>query len=66
MRAGRAEGYRVDKREGQVVNEAGVIAKVTQRLVPLMYALYFASYIDRSNLSFAALTMNEALGWKTR
>jgi hypothetical protein len=53
----------VDKREGQVVNEAGVIAKVTRRLVPLMCALYFASYIDQSNLSFATLTMNKALGF---
>ncbi len=38
------------------------IAKVTGRLLPLVIALYFVSYIDRSNLSLAALTMNRDLG----
>jgi MFS transporter, ACS family, tartrate transporter len=38
------------------------MAKVTVRLLPLAFALYFVSYIDRSNLSLAALTMNRDLG----
>jgi ACS family tartrate transporter-like MFS transporter len=38
------------------------MAKVTRRLMPLAIALYFVSYIDRSNLSLAALTMNKDLG----
>src|SRR5580704_66705 len=38
------------------------MAKVTGRLLPLAIALYFVSYIDRSNLSIAALTMNRDLG----
>src|SRR5215469_16134444 len=38
------------------------MAKVTGRLLPLAIALYFVSYIDRSNLSLAALTMNKDLG----
>jgi len=38
------------------------MAKVTGRLLPLAVALYFVSYIDRSNLSLAALTMNRDLG----
>lgn len=38
------------------------MAKVTARLLPLAIALYFVSYIDRSNLSLAALTMNRDLG----
>jgi ACS family tartrate transporter-like MFS transporter len=38
------------------------MAKVTGRLLPLAIALYFVSYIDRSNLALAALTMNRDLG----
>ncbi len=38
------------------------MAKVTGRLLPLAIALYFVSYIDRSNLSLAALTMDRDLG----
>lgn len=38
------------------------MTKVTGRLLPLAIALYFVSYIDRSNLSLAALTMNRDLG----
>ena len=38
------------------------MAKVTGRLLPLAIALYFVSYIDRSSLSLAALTMNKDLG----
>jgi ACS family tartrate transporter-like MFS transporter len=38
------------------------MTKVTGRLLPLAIALYFVSYIDRSNLSVAALTMNKDLG----
>ena len=38
------------------------MAKVTGRLLPLAITLYFVSYIDRANLSVAALTMNRDLG----
>ena len=36
--------------------------KITIRLLPLLLIGYLVSYIDRTNLSFAALTMNQALG----
>jgi ACS family tartrate transporter-like MFS transporter len=39
------------------------MAKVTAHLLPLAIALYFVSYIDRSNLALAALTMNKDLGF---
>ena len=39
------------------------MAKVTARLIPVAAALYFVSYIDRSNLGFAALTMNRDLAF---
>ncbi|MEC3978874.1 MFS transporter [Amycolatopsis sp. H20-H5] len=40
----------------------GALAKATRRLVPLMAVCYFFAYLDRTNLSVAALTMNKDLG----
>ncbi len=37
-------------------------AKVRRRLVPFLVVCYFAAYLDRVNVGFAALTMNEDLG----
>ena len=37
-------------------------AKVRQRLVPFLVVCYFAAYLDRVNVGFAALTMNKDLG----
>ncbi|MDQ2880527.1 MAG: MFS transporter [Actinomycetota bacterium] len=34
----------------------------TRRLLPLLAVCYFLSYLDRTNVSVAALTMNKALG----
>jgi MFS transporter, ACS family, tartrate transporter len=42
--------------------EARTIAKVSRRLVPFLIVCYFIAYLDRVNVSFAALTMNQALG----
>lgn len=39
-----------------------VISKVSWRLLPLIVAAYLMAYIDRTNVSFAALTMNQDLG----
>jgi ACS family tartrate transporter-like MFS transporter len=39
------------------------IRKVTRRLVPFLILCYFAAYLDRVNLSFAAATMNRDLGF---
>ncbi|MGG1573908.1 MFS transporter [Fictibacillus sp. NRS-1165] len=36
--------------------------KVTLRLVPFLFLLYIISYLDRANIGYAALEMNEALG----
>jgi sugar phosphate permease len=38
------------------------VRKVSWRILPLLFAAYFVAYIDRVNVSFAALTMNRALG----
>jgi MFS transporter, ACS family, tartrate transporter len=39
------------------------IAKVSWRLLPLVAVAYCIAYIDRSNISIAALTMNKDLGF---
>jgi ACS family tartrate transporter-like MFS transporter len=42
--------------------EIRTIAKVTGRLVPFLIVCYFVAYLDRVNVGFAALTMNQDLG----
>jgi MFS transporter, ACS family, tartrate transporter len=42
--------------------EAGTLTKVTKRLVPFLILCYFVAYLDRVNVGFAALTMNQDLG----
>jgi MFS transporter, ACS family, tartrate transporter len=39
-----------------------ILGKVQRRIIPLLAACWFIAYIDRFNLSFAALQMNEDLG----
>jgi ACS family tartrate transporter-like MFS transporter len=36
---------------------------IARRLIPLLMAGYFAAFLDRVNVGFAALTMNHALGF---
>jgi ACS family tartrate transporter-like MFS transporter len=43
--------------------ESSVLRKVTWRLIPYLLLLYVVAYIDRANISFAALHMNESLGF---
>ena len=42
--------------------EKRVIRKLTRRIVPFIMLLYFIAYLDRVNIGFAALTMNEDIG----
>ena len=42
--------------------EQRTIAKLSARLVPFLIVCYFVAYLDRVNVSFAALTMNRDLG----
>jgi MFS transporter, ACS family, tartrate transporter len=42
--------------------ETTTISKVTRRLVPFLIVCYFVAYLDRVNVGFAALTMNQDLG----
>jgi len=42
--------------------EKATIARVTRRLLPFLLLLYFISWLDRANLTFAAKTMRADLG----
>ncbi len=42
-----------------------VVRKAARRLIPVMCLLYFINYMDRTNVGFAALTMNEDIGLTT-
>jgi MFS transporter, ACS family, tartrate transporter len=41
------------------------LARVRRRLIPFLFLLYVVAYLDRINVSFAALQMNEALGFSS-
>jgi len=43
--------------------EKKVMRKVTLRIIPFIMLLYFIAFLDRVNIGFAALTMNEDLGF---
>ncbi|HXW23296.1 MAG TPA: MFS transporter [Xanthobacteraceae bacterium] len=43
--------------------EKTIIRKIYLRLLPLLFVAYFICYLDRINVSFAALTMNKDLGF---
>jgi len=37
------------------------LAKARRRLIPFLFLLYIVAYLDRINVGFAALQMNQAL-----
>jgi ACS family tartrate transporter-like MFS transporter len=43
-------------------SEAALLSRVRRRLIPFMFLLYIAAYLDRVNIGFAALQMNRDLG----
>ncbi|MFM9935921.1 MAG: MFS transporter [Novosphingobium sp.] len=45
------------------VNHKGSIRKIAWRTLPLILLSYFVALVDRSNISFAAATMNADLGF---
>jgi MFS transporter, ACS family, tartrate transporter len=42
---------------------AAVLTKARRRLIPFLFLLYIVAYLDRINVGFAALQMNQALGF---
>jgi ACS family tartrate transporter-like MFS transporter len=43
-----------------------VLSRLTWRLVPFLFLLYIVAYLDRINVGFAALQMQEQLGFNDR
>src|SRR5260370_22411499 len=43
--------------------EQRTLKKVSWRLLPLIVVIYFVAYMDRTNVSFASLSMNQDLGF---
>jgi ACS family tartrate transporter-like MFS transporter len=43
-------------------SDPDVLLKVRRRLIPFLFLLYVISYLDRINVGFAALQMNQSLG----
>ena len=50
-------------RVNHVAEQGKVFAKCAWRLIPFMMLLYVVSFIDRTNVGFAALTMNKDLAF---
>lgn len=48
--------------ERDAVAEHRVFARVSARLLPVLIASYVFNYLDRNNIAFAALTMNQQVG----
>jgi MFS transporter, ACS family, tartrate transporter len=48
---------------GDTAPEVSLAAKVGWRLAPVLIACYFVAFLDRVNVSFAALAMNADLGF---
>lgn len=45
------------------IDADAIVAKVGRRLLPFLVACFVVAYLDRVNIGFAALSMNEALGF---
>jgi D-galactonate transporter len=46
-----------------MISEPELLKKISIRLIPFMFLLYIVAYLDRVNVSYAALQMNAALGF---
>jgi ACS family tartrate transporter-like MFS transporter len=47
------------------LDAAPALAKARRRLIPFLFLLYIVAYLDRINVGFAALQMNQALGFSS-
>src|SRR5215471_20498956 len=60
--AGRTAGIDDGSSAAARETEQRVFAKVAWRLMPMLIVGYLLNYLDRNNISFAALTMNREVG----
>ncbi len=49
--------------DAKIVDKNGVVAKVTRRIIPYLFLCYIVNYLDRFNISYAALEMKGDLGF---
>ena len=56
-----AQGQQVPA-PAQAVDERNLHRKMMRRILPFLFVCYVVSYLDRVNVGFAALTMNEHIG----
>ncbi len=47
----------------EIVRSDKILARAAWRLIPFMSLMYVVAFLDRSNISFAALQMNQELGF---
>ena len=57
------DAARTDIERTDIARTEAILAKAAWRLIPVMCLMYVVSFLDRSNISFAALTMNSDLGF---
>src|SRR6201981_994475 len=62
MEHGETTADRMPDRAGGNLIESKTIRKLQVRLIPYLFLLYVVAMIDRVNISFAQLTMNQDLG----
>ena len=46
-----------------MISEQALLSKLARRLIPFMFLLYIVAYLDRINVGFAALQLNQALNF---
>jgi ACS family tartrate transporter-like MFS transporter len=64
--AGQGDAPAVQQGGDAAAAEASALRKVGTRLLPYLALLYFAAFIDRVNVGFAALQMHRDLGFSDR
>lgn len=46
----------------EATTQKALMRKISLRILPFMFVIYMVAYLDRINIGFAALTINQALG----
>lgn len=67
LKGGASTDYALKGQEGEAVSrvERETIRRISYRLIPFLCLAYFFMYLDRVNVGFAALQMNEDLGFSS-
>ena len=63
QRMAEAVRAKTDLEKGPLVDEAAVLKKLNRHIVIKFFIMTILCYIDRTNLAYAALQLNESLGF---